>query len=229
MKCRLVAYLRVSTDKQGRSGLGLEAQEAAVAAHVASTGCDLVAVYTEVESGKRADRPELAKAIAHAKRVKATLVIAKLDRLARSVHFISGLMASGVRFVCADAPSDEPFILHVKASFAEEEARKIGLRTREALAAAKARGRTKRGEDWRTVKALGARNLSGEARSRGAQTNRIGALESYAAVLPKVTALRDAGKSLREIAKALNTEGATTRTGAAWTAVQVKRVLDRAA
>ncbi|HZO92277.1 MAG TPA: recombinase family protein [Candidatus Baltobacteraceae bacterium] len=223
MKCRLVAYYRVSTDKQGRSGLGLQGQEAGVAAHVASTGCELVGVYTEVESGKRADRPELAKAIAHAKRARATLVIAKLDRLARNVHFVSGLMESGVPFVACDNPNANPLTVHILAAVAEDEARRISERTKAALAAYKARGGVLGGAR------ASSRNLSGEARIRGAQTNREGARTSYAGVLPKMTALRDAGKSLREIADAMNAEGSTTRTGAAWTAVQVKRVLDRAA
>jgi DNA invertase Pin-like site-specific DNA recombinase len=225
MKCRLVAYLRVSTDKQGRSGLGLEAQEAAVAAHVASTGCELVASYTEVESGERSDRPELAKAFAHAKRAKATLVIAKLDRLARNVHFVSGLMESGVTFVACDNPNANRLTVHILAAVAavaEDEARRISERTKAALAAYKARGGVLGGARAES------RNLSGEARSRGAQTNRVGAVTSYAGVLPKMTSLRDAGKSLREITEAMNTEGVATRTGAAWTAVQVKRVLDRA-
>jgi DNA invertase Pin-like site-specific DNA recombinase len=132
-------------------------------------------------------------------------------------------MESGVTFVACDNPNANRLTVHILAAVAEDEARRISERTRAALAAYKARGG-----------ALGAaratsRNLSGEARIRGAETNREGARASYAGVLPKMTALRDAGKSLRQIAEAMNAEGTTTRTGAAWTAVQVKRVLDRAA
>src|SRR5207248_3195728 len=138
VNCKLVTYRRVSTDKQGRSGLGLEAQDAAIEAYAARCGCEIVGRFLEIETGKRNDRPELAKAKACAKRHHATLVIAKLDRLARRVHFISGLMEIGVDFFAVDSPDDEPFILHVKASFAEEEARKISQRTKAALGALKA-------------------------------------------------------------------------------------------
>jgi DNA invertase Pin-like site-specific DNA recombinase len=135
-----VAYYRVSTDKQGASGLGLEAQQAAVQAYLNGGTWKLVAEFTEIESGKRSDRPKLAEALVACKRRRATLVIAKLDRLARKVHFISGLMESGVDFVCADCPNDDRFMLHIRAAIAEDEARKISQRTKAALQAAKTRG-----------------------------------------------------------------------------------------
>jgi DNA invertase Pin-like site-specific DNA recombinase len=219
MKCRLVAYYRVSTDSQGRSGLGLEGQVAAVAAHVASTGCELVASFTEVESGKRNDRPELAKAMAHAKRAKATLVIAKLDRLARNVHFVSGLMESGVTFVACDNPNANRLTVHILAAVAEDEARRISERTKAALAAYKARGGVLGGARPES------RNLTREARERGANTNRGAAKRDYAALLPTVEGLRSSGKSLRAIADTLNAQGHATRTGAAWNAMQVSRML----
>jgi DNA invertase Pin-like site-specific DNA recombinase len=135
-----VAYYRVSTDKQGRSGLGLEAQQEAVRTYLNGGKWKIVGEFTEVETGKRSDRPKLAEALKACRKRKATLVIAKLDRLARNVHFISGQMDQNVPFVACDSPNDDRFMIHLKASFAEEEARKISIRTKAALQAAKARG-----------------------------------------------------------------------------------------
>jgi DNA invertase Pin-like site-specific DNA recombinase len=136
-----VAYYRVSTAKQGASGLGLDAQTDAVTTFVGSKGGEIIASFTETESGKKANnRPELLAALALCKKRRATLVIAKLDRLARNVHFISGLLETGVLFVAADQPTKDRFMLHLQAAFAEEEGRRISLRTKEALAAAKRRG-----------------------------------------------------------------------------------------
>jgi DNA invertase Pin-like site-specific DNA recombinase len=134
---RVVAYYRVSTDKQGKSGLGLEAQQAAVRAYL---GREPDRAFTEVESGKKVDRPRLAEALAYCKRHRCKLMIAKLDRLGRRVSFIANLMESGVDFVAADSPNDDRFMLHIKAAVAEDEARKISERTKAALAALKARG-----------------------------------------------------------------------------------------
>ena len=135
-----VAYYRVSTERQGRSGLGLEGQRAAVAAYAKQVGATMLAEYTEVESGKRADRPELAKALPHAKRSKATLLVAKLDRLARNVAFLSAVMDSGVDFIACDNPHANRLTIHILAAVAEDEARRISDRTKAALGAAKARG-----------------------------------------------------------------------------------------
>lgn len=133
-----VAYYRVSTDRQGRSGLGLDAQREAVARFITSTG-ELAGAYTEVESGKRhTNRPQLNAALDECRRRRAVLLIASLDRLARNVHFISGLMESAVPFVAAAAAA--PFEIHIRAAMAEEERRKISQRTKAALAAAKANG-----------------------------------------------------------------------------------------
>lgn len=220
--CKLVAYRRVSTDKQGRSGLGLEGQQAAIEAHVRSTGCTLVGTYTEVESGKRADRPELVKAIAHAKRSGATLVVAKLDRLSRNVAFLSALMQSGVEFIACDNPNANKLTVHILAAVAEDEAERISERTKVALAAYKARGGK-----------LGTDNLTSEGRKKGAENaakaHRDRAEAAYTDLVPTLEAWRVEGLSLQSIADRLNSEGHTTRTGKAWNKIQVKRVLERVA
>jgi DNA invertase Pin-like site-specific DNA recombinase len=215
--CKLVAYRRVSTERQGRSALGLEAQDAAIRAYAERTRCTLVGEFLEVETGKRSDRPELARAIACAKQHKASLIIAKLDRISRRVAFIANLMEAGVDFFSADSPDDEPFITHVKASFAEEEARKISQRTKAALAALKARG----------VKLGKPENMTDEARAKGAAENRNQAVVAYALVSPLVRSWRADGQTLGQIAEKLNEGGYTTRGGTPWAAMQVKRVLDR--
>ena len=138
---RWVAYYRVSTAKQGASGLGIEAQIESVTRFVGGRSGEIIASFTETESGKKAsNRPQLSAALALCRQRRATLVIAKLDRLARNVHFISGLLESNVMFVAADQPTKDRFMLHLQAAFAEEEARRISVRTKEALAAAKRRG-----------------------------------------------------------------------------------------
>lgn len=185
-----VAYYRVSTDKQGKSGLGLADQERAIRAFCDFRGLTLEATFTEIESGKNDARPELARALATAKRKRGLLVVATLSRLGRRVSFVSALMENGIPFAAADAPDDEPFILHVKASFAEEEARKISARTKAALAIAKARG-TKLGTPA---------NLTLEARKRGAATMRARGAADQATMMPQVRALRADGLTVRAIA-----------------------------
>ena len=217
---KLVAYYRVSTQKQGRSGLGLAAQCQAVQGYATSRG-PVIAEYTEVETGKRSDRPRLAEALAHARKARATLVIAKLDRLARNVHFVSGLMESGVPFDCADRPGADPFRLHIEAAVAEEEARKISQRTKEALRAAKRKG----------VK-LGAanprcRNLTTAARRRGARATKANAAAYYADVLPTIRDRRAAGATLETIAAELTAAGHVTQRGLPYTATAVYRLLSR--
>ncbi|WP_254506523.1 recombinase family protein [Anatilimnocola floriformis] len=218
---KLIAYYRVSTAKQGASGLGLEAQRAAAAAYAQQVGGEIIAEYVEVETGKRSDRPQLRVALAHAKRAKATLVVAKLDRLARNVHFVSGLMESGVPFDCADRPGADPFRLHIEAAVAEEEARKISARTKDALQAAKARGTL-----------LGAsnpacRNLSDEARAKGAAATSANAASYYAGVLPTILERRAAGVALAAIANELNAAGRVTQRGMPYTATAVHRLAGR--
>ncbi|MBS0202892.1 MAG: recombinase family protein [Planctomycetes bacterium] len=227
---RIVTYFRVSTAKQGQSGLGLEGQQAAVDAFVARRGCEVLASYTEVESGKLSVRPQLAKALAHAKRAKATLVVAKLDRLARNVHFMSSLMESRVDFLAIDLEHANRLTIHILSAVAEGEAKAISDRTKAALAAAKARG----------VKLGSARpgHWDGHEEARrtgglkGLETGRAvlkkAAKEAYADLIPEMQGLRTGGKTLQEIADALNSQGHTTRRGKSWNAVQVMRVLGRA-
>jgi DNA invertase Pin-like site-specific DNA recombinase len=143
-----VAYYRVSTDKQGRSGLGLEAQCAAVEAHVSGARGIVAAEFVEIESGRKKDRPQLAAALAAAGAHRAVLVIAKLDRLARNVHFVSGLMESGVEFVAADMPTVNRLTVHILAAVAEEEARMISARTKAARGVPTPSGRGRR---WHPV------------------------------------------------------------------------------
>jgi DNA invertase Pin-like site-specific DNA recombinase len=218
VNCKLVAYRRVSTQKQGRSGLGLEAQDAAIQAYASQAGCTVVGEFTEVETGKNSERPELAKAINCAKRNRAVLVIAKLDRISRKVYFISGLMEAGVDFFAADCPNDDTTMTHFRAVIAEDEGRKISQRTKSALAIAKERG-TKLGTP---------ENLTAEAQAKGAAANRDQAITAYALITPLVEKLRGQGLTMQAIADELNARGRTTRRGTPWSATQVKRVLDRA-
>lgn len=220
-----VAYLRVSTDRQGRSGLGLEAQQAAIRAFLRPLDRLLEPPFVEVESGRRMDRPQLRAALARCREAGATLLIAKLDRLARDVHFISGLMKEGVPFIAADMPDTDPFMLHVRAAVAEEEARMISRRTKAALAAAKARGVRLGGDrGHRPAAAPDAREGSAaaaEARSRKAARDAM-------RLLPAIEAAREAGAvTLQAIAAHLAKEGVPTPGGGAWTATTVRRVLLR--
>lgn len=226
---KIIAYYRVSTAKQGRSGLGLEGQQAAVEAFVARRGCEVLATYTEVESGKLADRPQLAKALAHAKRSKATLVVAKLDRLARNVVFLGTLMESGVDFIAIDLEHANRLTLHILSAVAEGEARAISERTKAALQAKKARGAklgSARPGHW---DGLEDRRLEGSVKGAKAAANahRAAADEAYADLLPMIQQLRGDGQTLQQIADALNAEGHTTRRGKPWNNVQVMRVLGR--
>ena len=141
MSAKLVAYLRVSTRKQGESGLGLEGQQTAIDAYAKQVNGEVIAKYVEIESGKRSDRPDLIRAIAQAKRMKAVLIVAKLDRLARNVAFLSRLLESGVEFVACDNPSANRLTIHILAAVAEAEAKAISDRTKAALASAKVRGK----------------------------------------------------------------------------------------
>ena len=230
MDKKLIAYYRVSTKQQGASGLGLEAQRKAVADYAGRSGGRIEMAYTEVESGKRADRPELAKAIAHARRGKATLVIAKLDRLARNVAFVSALMESGADFVAVDNATANRLTIHILAAVAEDEARRISERTTVALAAAKARGtllgsaRPNHWADREHARQAGAK--AGNAAS--AKVRQASAVAAVADLLPDMQARRAAGESLAVIADALNAADQRTARGSNWTAMQVKRALDRA-
>lgn len=215
-----VTYLRVSTDRQGRSGLGLEAQRKAVADHVAGKGA-IEAEYVEIESGKRSDRPQLARALVEAKRLGAVLLIAKLDRLARNVAFIANLLEGGVEIAAADMPEANRFLLHVMAAVAEHEARMISDRTRSALAAAKERGTAlgwaipSRAEEQR------------QAARKGAERNTRKADQHAAEILPIIQQMSARGASLRQIADELNTRGIKTARGGLWYAGTVRNVMAR--
>jgi DNA invertase Pin-like site-specific DNA recombinase len=214
MKRSAVSYCRVSTVEQGRSGLGLEAQRRSVSDYITSTGMELIAEYSEVESGKHDDRPELHRAIAHAKRTKSLLVIAKLDRLSRKVSFIASLMDSGVRFVAADNPSANELTVHILAAVAQAERKAIGERTRAALTAARARGRSLGNPQILTLRAAAAEAVS--ARVTAFRAN----------VLPLIQSLQVAGcTTLQAIADSLNVRGVRTARNGRWTATTVRRVL----
>lgn len=228
---RIVAYYRVSTKKQGESGLGIEGQKAAVQEFATRNKGEVVREYVEVETGKRADRPELEKALAHAKRSRATLVVAKLDRLTRNYAFLSALMDAKADFVACDNPTANKLTIQILAAVAEHEADAISQRTKSALAAAKARGvklgsarpgHWKGREDARLRGALAATKKAAEMRQRAAQ-------EAYTDIYPVVSKLREEGLSLRDIASQLTQMGHVTRRGKPWNPVQVSVLVKRSA
>ncbi|HEV8066560.1 MAG TPA: recombinase family protein [Planctomycetaceae bacterium] len=227
---KIIAYYRVSTKQQGKSGLGLEGQQSALQQFAQSNKATIVATYQEIESGKRSDRPELAKAISHAKRSKAVLVVAKLDRLSRNVAFLSRLMESGVEFTAVDNPHANRFSVHILSCVAEFEAQQISDRTKMALQAAKVRG-VKLGSarpghwDGREQQRLaGTRKASAVA----AQVHRQSADDAYGDLYATMKELRASGQTFRQIASQLNQQGHSTRNGKEWNASQVLRVLRRA-
>jgi DNA invertase Pin-like site-specific DNA recombinase len=213
-----IAYYRVSTAKQGKSGLGLEAQREAVRAFLNGGSWTLAGEFTEVESGKRNDRPELAKALQACRVYGARLVIAKLDRLSRDAHFLLGLEKAGVDFVAADMPMANRLTVGIMAMVADEERRMISARTKAALAAAKARG-TKLGGNRGTV-------LSASARRKGRMTQSARAQARAFDLAPILAAIRAEGiTSMRGIAAALIQRGVPTARGnSKWTAMQVARL-----
>src|SRR5215470_8685135 len=222
MRRALIAYCRVSTKAQGRSGLGLEAQREALARFVVAEEFEIVREFVEIETGKGADaldrRPQLAAALAEARRRRCAVGVAKLDRLSRDVHFISGLMMHKVPFLVAELGADvDPFILHLFAALAEKERAMISTRTQAALQAAKARG----------VK-LGGPKLA-QARNLAAKAIEAAADQHAANVLPIIRDIRRAGAdTLRDIANALNARGIATARGGRWHATTVSNVLARA-
>ena len=219
----IITYVRVSTAQQGRSGLGIETQRAALVRFAETEGFEVVGEFVEVESGKGADaldrRPQLALALSAARKAKCPVVVAKLDRLSRDVHFISGLMAHRVPFIVAELGVDaDPFMLHLFAALAEKERSLIAQRTTAALAAAKARG----------VR-LGNPRIEA-ARAEAVKATKANANRNAVAILPVVRQMQDAGaRTLREVAEALNVRGIATPRGGKWYATSVKNLLDRGA
>jgi DNA invertase Pin-like site-specific DNA recombinase len=217
----VITYIRVSTSQQGRSGLGIEAQRQSLRQFAKAEGLELVREFVEVETGKGSDalerRPQLKAALTAAKKLKCLVAVAKLDRLSRDVHFISGLMAHRVPFVVAELGADvDPFVLHLFAALAEKERSLIASRTRQALAAAKERGVI-----------LGSPKLH-VARESAAVAVKAQADQHAANVLPIIKEAQRAGaNTLRAVAQALNARGIATARGGAWHAMSVKNMLDR--
>jgi DNA invertase Pin-like site-specific DNA recombinase len=219
-----IAYYRVSTTQQGRSGLGIEAQQAAILRFCEAEEYELQGAFTEVETGKGCDaldrRPELSAALAAARKAKCPVIVAKLCRLSRDVHFISGLMVQRVPFIVAELGADaDPFLLHLYAALAEKERALISARTKAALAAKK-----QRGERWVSNPRLS------EASAAGVAVRSAHADQFAANVLPVINEIRATGVTeLKGIAAALNARGVSTVRGGRWDATQVKRVLARSA
>jgi DNA invertase Pin-like site-specific DNA recombinase len=224
-----VAYYRVSTEKQGRSGLGLDAQRAAVESYLNGGDWKMVAEFVEVESGKRSDnRPQLQAAMTAARIRNATLIIAKLDRLSRDAHFLLGLQKSGVDFICADMPDANKMSIGILALVAQHEREQISARTKAALAAAKARGTKADGSLLR----LGGNPASLKNRDIGSKRgNAVKAAKAAARVVdlrPQIEDIRTSGcTSLRQIAGALNERGIVAPRGGDWSAPQVRTLLQR--
>lgn len=215
---KFIAYYRVSTQKQGASGLGLDAQKDAVKRFLNGGVWELVAEYREVETGKGADalakRPQLCAALEACRKHGATLLIAKLDRLARNVHFVSGLMESKARFVACDMPEANELTIHIMAAFAEHEAKRISQRTKDALAIVKARGVV--------LGKAGAANLRPNLEERKRSAN------AFAERLrPLFDGMASRGLSQRAMVEELNGVGVSAPQGGKWVLIQVQRVLNR--
>ncbi|GLI94978.1 recombinase family protein [Methylocystis echinoides] len=218
-----VAYLRVSTAKQGQSGLGLDAQQRAVESYLNGGDWSLVATFVEIESGKRDDRPKLQEALEACKLYGATLVIARLDRLSRDAHFLLGLLKSGVKFVCCDMPQADSFMVGIMAQLAQKERELISERTKAALQSAKARG-VKLGGDRGTFQevAIAGRVKGNEAIVREAD-------ERAERLSKLIGELQGRGLSLNAIARELDQRGIPSARGGRWTATSVRNVLRRLA
>ena len=212
LSASFVAYIRVSTARQGASGLGLEAQRESVRQYLG--GREVLREFVEIESGRRADRPELMKALALAKSKGAVLLVAKLDRLSRSVAFVSALMEAGVKFKACDMPEADEFTVNILAAVARREARLISERTRDALAAAKRRGVV--------LGATGPANLKQKLEERKA------AADAFAERLRReIRGMQAEGMKVTAMARELNAKGIATARGGQWQSVQVARVIAR--
>jgi len=227
---KIIVYYRVSTKKQEESGLGLEAQRAAVTRFLEMQPESVaLAEYTEIETGKNPDRAILAQAVQHARAAGATLVIAKLDRLARNVAFVANLMESRVDFICCDNPTANPLTIHILAAIAEDEAKRISQRTKEALAALKARGVKLGASNPKIAAALegkrGLKKATDAGRAMRARLQR----ERYGVLVPVMVALRNQRVSNVGIANHLNEQGYVTSRGTTFTGDTVRRILDRQA
>lgn len=234
MAVLFVSYTRVSTAKQGESGLGLDAQRRAVAAHVAAAGGEVIDEFQEIESGKRADRPALAAAIARCRATGARLLIAKLDRLSRDAHFLLGLEKQGVDFVAADMPHATRLTVGIMALVAQEEREAISRRTRAGLASIKARidaDGAYTARSGRVLTRLGNPDADAIRRGSAAGVERFQAnADAFAGrVGATVRALFGAEGSMNRVAARLNEMGAPTARGGRWTAKAVSRVLERTA
>lgn len=215
----------MSTARQGISGLGLEAQREAVTNYLNGGKWSLVKELVEVESGKRNNRPAIAEALRLCRLHRATLIIAKLDRLARNVHFISTLMESGVDFVAVDFPQANRLTVHILAAVAEHEASMISARTKAALAAAKARG-VELGGQRGSLDRMGRMAQKGNAASTAVR--RAAVAKRNEDLFPVIEDIRAAGlTNPRQIAEGLNQRGITAARGGAWSAVQIRRILGR--
>ena len=219
MEKLFVAYYRVSTVKQGRSHLGLDAQRDTVLNYIRHNGNKVIGEYTEIESGKNNDRPELLKAVNLCKQKDAILTIAKLDRLSRNVAFISALMESKVNFLACDMPDATPMTLHIFAAIAQFERERISQRIKEALKAAKARGKTLGNINNLTMEGRIAAHVAISKKAIEDQSVRF----AWHFIKP----LREVGLSYNAIAMQLDKQGYQTRTGCTWHASQVYNIFKR--
>lgn len=219
----LISYVRVSTDRQGKSGLGIAAQRRAIEVFAEANGFEIVAEFEEHESGKGSDaldrRPKLAAALTAARKLKCAVIVAKLDRLSRDVAFIAGLMAQRVPFLVSDLGEGvDPFLLHLYAALGEKERAMISARTKAALAGKVGTG------------VLGNRTNLAEASAKGADVNRAGADAFAAIVMPQIASIKASGiETNTGIAAELNARRVNTARGGEWSAVQVRRIIERAA
>lgn len=226
---KFVTYYRVSTQRQGISGLGLEAQRESVRQYLNGGDWTVISEFTETESGRKSDqqRPQLAAALAECKKQGARLLVAKLDRLARNVHFVSGLMQAGVKFVAVDLPEANDLTIHIMAAFAEHEAKRISQRTKDAIASKKARvlagtdknGKSSWAEAWGVA---GPENLR-----RNVEQRREAANEFAAKFKGCIDGMRSRALSQRAMVAELNVLGVKTPTGKSWSLIQLQRTIVR--